>query len=321
VLEGSVRRSGEKVRITAQFIDALTGYHLWAERFDRDLKDIFALQDEIAFKIMKTVHEKFELTATRKPGRGASNVEAFVKTLEGREHLFRATKEDNVLARKLLEEAIALDPNYAGAYTNLAWTYMVDRLFGKSPKESLRRAIELGQKATALDESEAFTHASLGNFYTYAGQFEKAIAHAERGMALDPNSTGVLLNSGSALALSGRPEEAIPLLHKALRLNPLAPSLYFVNLSVAYRMAGRFDEAVEQAKRAVERNSKDYLAYLALVAGCILTGREREARAAATEVLKIYPAFSVEQFGRTLPYKDKSFVARSIEAWRKAGLK
>jgi len=316
-----VRRSGEKVRITAQFIDAMTGYHLWAERFDRDLKDIFALQDEIAFKIMKTVHEKLELASTRKSGRGASNVEAFLKTLEGREHLFRETMEGNVLARKLFEEAISLDPNNASAYTFLAWTYMVDMLFGKSPRESLRRAIELGQKAVALDESEAFAHASLGYFYTDAGQFEKAIAHAERGMALDPNSTGVLLNSGAALALSGRPEEAIPLLHKALRLNPFAPSIYFVTLSIAYRMAGRFDDAVEQAKRAVERNPQDQLAYLSLAAGCMLAGREREARAAAAEVLKMNPVFSVEQFGRGLPFRDKSFVDRSIEAWRKAGLK
>jgi adenylate cyclase len=323
VLEGSVRRSGEKVRITAQFIDALTGYHLWAERFDRDLKAIFALQDEIAFKIMKTVHEKLELTATRVSGRGPGNVEAFLKTLEGREHIYRPriTKEDNVLARKLFEEAIALDPNHATAYTFLAWTYMVDASFGKSPEESLRRAIELGKRATALDELEGFAHASLGYFYTYAAQFEKAIAHAERGMALDPNLTGVLLNSGAALTLSGRPEEAIPLLHKALRLNPFAPSIYFVNLSAAYRMAGRFDDAVEQAKRAVERNPKDQLAYLALAAGCMLAGREGEARAAAAEVLKMNPVFSVEQFGRALPFRDKSFVDRSIDAWRKAGLK
>ncbi|MEW5938002.1 MAG: tetratricopeptide repeat protein [Candidatus Thermoplasmatota archaeon] len=324
VLEGSVRRSGEKVRITAQFIDAMTGYHLWAERFDRDLRDIFALQDEIAFKIMETVHQKLELASTPKSGRGTRNVEAFLKTLEGREHVFRprVSKEDNVLARKLFEEAIDLDPNHAVAHTFLAWTYMVDASFGRTPEESFRRAMELGQRAVALDESDGFAHASLGYFYTYAAQFEKAIAHAERGVALDPNhASGVLLNSGAALALSGRPEEAIPLLHRALRLNPFAPSIYFVTLSIAYRMTGRFDEAVEQAKRAVERNPEDRLGYLALAAGGMLAGREGEARAAAAEVLKMNPSFSVEQFGRALPYRDKSFVDRSIDAWRKAGLK
>jgi adenylate cyclase len=198
---------------------------------------------------------------------------------------------------------------------------MLDMFFGKSPKESLGRVIELGQRAVAVDESEAWAHASLGNFYTYVGQFEKAIVHAERAMTLDPNSYAVLYNSGSALAHSGRPEEAILLLHKGLRLDPFAPSYYFVISSVAYRMAGRFDESVEQAKRAVERNPKNYLAHLTLAAGSILTGREREARAAAAEVLKINPAFSLKQFARGLPYKDKSFVDRTEDAWRKAGLK
>ena len=321
VLEGSVRRSGEKVRITAQFIDAMTGYHLWAERFDRDLKEIFALQDEIAFKIMKTVHEKLQLTATRTSGREAKNVEAFLKVLEGREHLFRATKEDNILARKLCEEAIALEPHHTSGYVVLAWTYMVDMLWGKSPKESLTRAIELGERAIALDESEAMGHASLGYFYAWAGQFDKAIAHAERGLSLEPNSSDVLFNSGAALAYSGRPEQSIPLLHKAIRLNPFAPSLYPVALSIAYRMAGRFEEAVEQAKKAAERNPKDLMSHLALAAGRILAGREGEARTAAAEVLKINPTFSLEQLARGLPYRDKSFINRSVDAWRKAGLK
>ena len=321
VLEGSVRRSEEKVRITAQLIDAITGYHLWAERFDGDLKDIFALQDEITLKIMKSVHEKLELVPTRRSGRGARNVESFLKAKEGRELLFHTTQEDNILSRKLFEEAIALDPNNAAAYTLLAWTYMADSLFGKSPKESRKRAIELAERAVALDELDAAAHASLGCFLANARQYEKAIVHAEQAMTLDPNSSDVLFNSGLALAFSGRPDEAIPLLQKAIRLNPLAPSIYFLTLSVAYRMANRFDEAIEQAKRAVERNPKDLFAYLALAVGCVLTGRETEARAAAAEVLKIDPTFSVEQFGSTLPYKDKSFVDRSIDAWRKAGLK
>jgi len=324
VLEGSVRRSGEKVRITAQLIDAMTGYHLWAERYDRDLKEIFALQDEIALKIMKTVHEKLQPgDHARVLGRGARNLEAFLKAMEAREHFYRVTKEDNALARKLYEEVIALDPDYAFAYAGLAWTHMADLWFGtsKSQMESLGRAIELGQKAISLDESEAMGHGSLGFFYTYAKQFDKAVAHAERGLALDPNSSGILFNSGAALAYSGRPEEAIPLLHKAIRLNPFAPANFFYTLSVAYRMVGRFDEAVEQAKKAVERDPKNQFTYLALASACILAGREEEARAAAAEVLKINPTFSVEQFARRLPYRDKSFVDCTIDTWRKAGLK
>jgi adenylate cyclase len=324
VLEGSVRRSGEKVRITAQLIDAMTGYHLWAERYDRDLQEIFALQDEIALKILKTVHEKLDVgLQVRGLGRGARNLEAFLKAMEAREHSYRGTKEDNVLARKLYEEATILDPEYAFAYAGLAGTHLTDLVFGtsKSPKESLGRAIELGQRAVALDESEPMAHAILGNFYTYAGQFDNAVAHAERGLALDPNSYIVLYNAASALAHSGRAEEAIPLFQKAIRLNPFPPALFFARVSVVYGLAGRFDEGVEQAKKAVERDPKNLLSYLSLAAACILAGREEEARAAAVEVLRINPTFSVEQFARILPFRDTSQIQGTIDILRKAGLK
>ncbi len=326
VLEGSVRRSGEKVRITAQLIDAMTGYHLWAERYDRDLQEIFALQDEIALKIMKTVHERLPLLADHARGlaRGVRNLEAFLKAMEAREHFYRATKEDNVLARKLYEEAIALDPNYAIAYASLAYTHLADIYFGtnKSLMESLGRAIELGEKAVALDDSEPMANAYLGYFYTFARQFDKAVAYAERALALGPNLYLVLHNSASTLAFSGRPDEAIPLLQKAIRLNPFVPAaISFVALSTAYRMVGRFDEAVEQAKKAVEREPWNQMPYISLAAACILAGREAEARAAALEVLKINPTFSVEQFAGILPYRDRSFVDRSIDTWRKAGLR
>ena len=324
VLEGSVRRSGEKVRITAQLIDSMTGYHLWAERYDRDLKEIFALQDEITLKIMKTVHEKLEPgDHARVLGRGTRNLEAFLKAMEAREHFLRTSKEDNALARKLYEEVIALDPDYAFAYAGLAYTHMGDIWFGtsKSPKESLGQAIELGQRAIALDEFEALAHAILGFFYAFAGQFDKGVAHAERGLALEPNSFTVLYNAASALAYSGRPEEAIPLFQKARRLNPFSAGVFFHTLSVAYAMAGRFDEAVEQAKKAVELEPKNQLPYLALASACILAGREEEARAAAAEVLKINPTFSVEQYARVRPYLDKSQIDRMIDSLRKAGLK
>ena len=140
-------------------------------------------------------------------------------------------------------------------------------------------------------------------------------------MALDPNSYGVLHNAASALAFSGRPEDAIPLLHKAIRLNPFPPAVFFYNLSVAYCMVGRFDEAVEQAKKAVEQEPTNQFVYLSLASACILAGREEEARAAAGEVLKINPTFSLERFARARPYRDTSQIDRIIDALRKAGLK
>jgi tetratricopeptide (TPR) repeat protein len=324
VLEGSVRRSGEKVRITAQLIDAMTGYHLWAERYDRDLKEIFALQDEIALKILKTVHEKLQSgDHARVSGRGATNLETFLMVMEAREHFYRTTKEDNALALKLYEEVIALNPDYAFAYTGLAATHMSDVWFGtsKSPKESLGRAIKLLQRAISLDESDAIAHASLGHFYAYAGQFDKAVAHAERGLALDPNSYSVLYNAASALAFSGRPEEALPLIQKAMRLNPIPPALFFTRMCTVYILVGRFDEAVEQAKKAVDREPNNHFTNIFLAYACILAGREEEARAAAAQVLKINPTFSLEQFAKIFPSTDTSRISRMIDALRKAGLK
>jgi len=324
VLEGSVRRSGEKVRITAQLSDAMTGYHLWAERYDRDLQEIFALQDEIALKIMKTVHEKLEVGQhARVLGRGARNLEAFLKAMEAREHFYRGTKEENALARRLYEEATRLDPEYAFAYAGLAGTHMMDVWLGasKSPEDSLARAIELGQRAVALDEPEPVAHAILGHFYTYAGQFDRAVAHAERGLALDPNSYIVLYNAAVVFTHSGRAEEAIPLFQKAIRLNPFPPAIFFARMSLAYDLAGRFDEAIEQAKKAVEREPKNQFTHLSLASACILAGREEEARAAAVEVLKINPTFSVEQIARAIQYRDTSQIDRMTDALRKAGLK
>jgi len=283
------------------------------------------LQDEIALKIMKTVHEKLEAGRhARVLGRGARKLEVFLKAMEAREHFFRGTKEDNTLARKLYEEAIALDPDYAFAYGGLAFTHFADLWFGTStsPKESVERAIELELRAIALDESDGNHHAALGYIYAIAGQSDRAVAHAERGLALDPNSYMVLYNAASALTYSGRPEEAIPLFQKALRLNPfLSWGHFFYNLSVAYRLAGRFDEAVEQARKAVGLEPRNQLIYLSLAAACILAGREEEARAAAGEILKINPTFSVERFAGTFSNADMSQIGRMIDALRKAGLK
>jgi tetratricopeptide (TPR) repeat protein len=179
----------------------------------------------------------------------------------------------------------------------------------------------LGQRAVALDELEPVAHATLGHFYTYAGQFDKAVAHAERGLALDPNSYPVLYNAACALAYSGRGEEAIPLYQKAIRLNPFPPATFFSRMRVTYGLAGRFDEAVEQAKKAVEREPKNHLTYLSLAFACILAGREEEGRAAAVEVLKINPTFSLEQFAKALPVRDMSQIHSAIDILRKAGLK
>ncbi len=323
VLEGSVRRSEGKVRITAQLIDAIKGHHLWAEQYDREIKEVLAIQDEIALKIMKALHVKLQAGQLgSETGRGTTNLEAFLKSMEAREQVLRYTKEGSARARKLFEEVIALDPKNTRGYSGLAISYAAEVWLGTSnnPKESLSQAVVFAEKAVSIDESDATAQAVLSYLYAMTRQYGKAIVQTERALVLDPNSYSVINNCGLALAYSGRHEEALPLFERAVRLNPsIAQS--FVMSSMAYRIVGRYDEAREQAKKAVERNPKSQLAQIALAATCALTGREEEAHSAAAEVLKINPKFSVEQYGKTLPFKDKSQIDLMTEALHKAGLK
>jgi adenylate cyclase len=326
VLEGSVRKAGDRVRITAQLVDAITGYHLWAERYDRDLKDIFALQDEITLKVMTALLGKLQIgDRAQVMARGARNLEAFLKAMEGREHFNRQNKEANAMAQKLLEEAIALDPKYAWAYANLGSTHMFDALLGwsKSPGESLARAMELAHKAISLDESDPFAQAFLAYLYGVTRQHDKALSQVERAFALNPNSSEALFVMAQVLIWIGKPEEAIPLLQKALRLNPFPPVQFLNVLSTAYRVAGQYEKAIETSKKAVQREPNSQLAYLYLTAACALAGRKEDARAAAAEVLRINPKFSIERhvMGLAQAYKNQIHTDRFIDALRKAGLK
>jgi adenylate cyclase len=322
VLEGSVRRSEDKVRITAQLIDALTGRHIWAERFDRELKDIFTLQDDVASRVMSALHAKMPAVhRLGETGRGTRNVEAFLKGMEAADSVFRFTKEGNARGRALYEEVIALDPNYARGYAGLALSRAAEVWLGtsQSPKESLGKAIELGERAVALDEKDAAAHAILAYLFAMTRQYDKAVSQAERALSLDPDSHSVLNNSGLALMFSSRPEEAVPLVEKAMRLNPFAAQSHVV-LCGAYRFVGRYEEAFEQARRAVDLDPKNQIAQISLADASVRTGRDAETRAAAAEVLKINPRFSIEEYAKGLPYKDRSQVDGMIETLRRAGL-
>jgi TolB-like protein/class 3 adenylate cyclase/Tfp pilus assembly protein PilF len=324
ILEGSVRRAGDRIRITAQLIDALKGHHLWAERYDRDLKDLFAVQEDITKRIITAVH--VELTdgeMARVLAKGTSNLHAYLKATEGMWHILQSTKEGVLRAQQLAEEAISLDPNYAYAYMTLGFAHGVSVWLGisPSPAESMKRCIELMQKAVALDDSSGEAHAGLGYWLVLARQYDKAVAEGERGMALEPNSAGVLHNYASILTYVGRREEAIPLFREALRLNPRPPNAYYRQFGIALRDSGQYDEAIALQKKAIKREPNDTLAYIVLASSCALAGREEEARAAAKELLRVNPAFSLERLAKTTPHKDREVAERFIEALRRAGLK
>ena len=324
VLEGSVRKAGDRVRITAQLVDATTGGHLWSERYDRDLKDIFALQDEITIKILTNVRVKLtEGEQAHLYDRRAKNLDSFMKVLQGRAYFYRFNKENNLRARQVFEETITLDPDNAGAYTMLAWTHMLEVWFGwsQSPGKSMERAIELAQTALALNETLDSPHSLMGNIYLLRRQYEKAIVEAERAVALNPNGADAHAHLGMILSYVDRPGEAIALLKKAMRLNPLPPNWYLFSLGHAYRLAGQYEEAIPVYKRVLHRNPEDMIALTGLVATYSLLRRDEEARAEAAEVLRIDPKFSLDHLAKTMPHKNPADTECYINALRRAGLK
>jgi TolB-like protein len=324
VLEGSVRKVGNNIRIAAQLIDALTGKHLWAERYDRNLKDIFAVQDEITKKIITAMQVKLtEGEQVRSAAKGTKNLEAYLKCLQAQELVSRINPESNALAKQLAEEAIALDPMYAYGYYILAKIHVVDYWLGtsKSPKESLEKSIELQQKAIVLDDTYAEAHACLGWIFSMTGQHDQAVAEGEKAVALNPNSADSHMLFGKILAYAGRYEESIPELQRAIRLNPIPPNLYLYSLGISYAFTGHLNEAITWCEKAVRREPNSLSARLFMAAFYSLAGRDEEARIEAAEVLRINPKFSLEKYAKGLTYKKHEDVERTVSALRKAGLK
>ncbi|NIW10160.1 MAG: tetratricopeptide repeat protein [Gammaproteobacteria bacterium] len=323
VLEGSVRRAGDKVRIIAQLIDAKTNQHLWAERYERKLKDIFALQDEITMNVIKALELKLtEGEQALVYGGGTNNLDAYLKFLQAFEYARRMNPDDNQKARRIFEEAIGLDPNYAVAYRLLGATHMMDVWLGttRAPRESLRKAAELSRKALALDESLGTAHAMLGHIYILMRDYDKGIEVGQKAVELEPNGADSHAFLGMGLRFADRPEEAIKILKKAIRLNPMPQAWYLHNLAMAYRNMGRFDEAIGWAKKAVDRQASNVFSHLVLASCYSLAGREEEAQAEATQVLRINPKFSLEQFAKTAPQKNPEVKKSLIDSLRKAGL-
>jgi adenylate cyclase len=312
------------VRITAQLIDAIKGNHLWSETYDRELKDIFALQDNITQNILSSLQVKLTLgEQARVWAGGTENLQAYLKYLQSLEKWLQMNKESNALARQLAEEAVALDPDYALAYVRLAATHILDVFLGssKSPKDSMKQAIALNKKALALDDSLAVGHSQLGILYTMTRQHDKGVAEAKRGVELEPNSASAHRLLGLTLNYAGRPEEAIPVYKKAIRLAPFTPGIYYQNLGAAYRDAGQCDEAISAFEEALRRASSHMPANVGATATYSICGREEEARAAAAGVLRIDPDFSCDYYAkRSLPYKNQADIDRYIVALRKAGL-
>jgi adenylate cyclase len=252
-----------------------------------------------------------------------TNLAAYEKSQEGRAYILRYTREDNAQGRQLLEEAIALDPGYAAAYAVLGWSHFFDARFGwsKSRAKSAKMAFEYAQKALEMDDTLDYSYALLSAVYLVKRQHEKAVAAAEHAHTLNPNGALVYNTLAGVVGCSGRWEDSIIYGKKSIRLNPFPPLTSFHWLGRAYFMTGQYDAAILTFKKALNVSPNYLPAHAFLAASYSSLGSEAEATAAAKEVLRINPKFSLGSYAKTLPYKNKADIDRYIGALRKAGLK
>jgi len=322
VLEGSIQKFGDQIRITAQLIDATNGHHLWAEKYDRELKDIFAMRDEITMKIATALQVKLTEGESANWGPETENFEAYIKMLQSLEHFKAFTPDDNILARQKAKEALDLDPGYSAATEMLAWTLLMDGVLGtsKTPETSIEQALELAHKVLDRGDSDAGAHFLIGYAYSQKGQFDKALSELEIARDLFPNNADINAGLGMILNDAGKPEEAIQALKKAMRLNPIPPAWYISWLGHAYRLTGQYEKAVHEFKKALQLQPDDMFSHLQLALCYVELGQKEDAHAEVAEVLRINPKFSTEHYAKYTVHKDEATKKRLVDSMRKAGL-
>jgi adenylate cyclase len=322
VLEGSIQKYADQMRITAQLIDATNGHLLWAEKYDRELKDVFAMRDEIILKIADALAVELTEGEHQEWIPETDKIEAYIKVIQSLEHMRRQNPDDIILSRQKAKEALDLDPNYSPAMLMLAWSFAFDGVFGtsKTPEKSLEQAFELAQKVLDRGDSDAAAHWLLGYVYLRKKQFDKAVTELETAHDLAPNTAEIKAGLGLVLNNAGKPKEAINVLKKAIRLNPFPPSWYFSNLGSAYLNTEQYEKARFESKKAIQRQPDNIFAHLNLVICYANLNRLEEAYAEAAEVLRIDPEFSIERYVKNFLIENQSVKQRHIAAMRKAGL-
>jgi adenylate cyclase len=316
VLEGSVQRAGSRVRITAQLVDASTGYHIWAERYDREDRDIFALQDEVTQRIVGALAVKLtEAERVRMAGVPAGSPEAYDLVLRGQEERRRTTRESNAEARRLFVKALDLDPGYARAYVGLSWAHLQSWQFlWSTGSESLERAQELAERAIVLDDTLAQGHSLLAQIYLWKKEHDRAIAQAERSVALAPNDADGYETLAEVLAWAGRGEDSLRFIRQAMRLNPHYPFFYLWTLGHASYMTRRTDDAVDAFQKLVQQNPNFLPAHAYLAALFAEMGRDTEARAAWRQALQLSPGTTMADLRQRLPYRRPADLDRFLAA-------
>ena len=323
VIEGSVRRSGNRVRVTAQLIDAETGHHVWAERFDRDLEDIFALQDELTQRIAATVAPEMERTEHKRAvDTKPRNLDALDYVHRGMKQLYEFSEDGNANAREMFGKAIERDPGNSSAYTGIGWSHIRDMQFGSagSRERTVADALAAARRAVELDRTDSYAHMVLGVALQWSRDHDFSISEFETAIELNPNNANAYGSIGHELVLVGRPEEGIQNLEKGIRLNPQDPRnhAFFAFMARAHLHAGRYDEAVEWARKAIRWRPDAPIPHLMLATILGHLDRLEEARADLAECERIRPGYTADA-ENWHPYKHAEDTEHFLDGLRKAG--
>ena len=321
ILEGSVQRASEKVRVNAQLIEATTGHHIWAERYDRDLKDLFAVQDEIVHMIVATLAVKIDAEErVRVMRKDTQSLEAYDYVLRGWEHFLRSTRSANIQSRQMFEKAIELDSRYATAYVGLGQTHLTAAAYGwtEFSNQAVQRAHDLAQKALSLDDTSASAHALLGAVYRFWMQYDLAIKEYERAIELNPNDANSHSERGAIMSYNGQTDKAIEALEIALRFNPHMESGFFNHLGLAYYLKGRYDDAIGTLERGLSQYPDLVFLHIPLAAAYAKAGRLQDAARVAAKVRRLDPFFEVDYYGTAFINPDHR--AKIADGLREAGL-
>jgi len=326
VLEGSFFKAGDRIRITAQLVDAISGYHTWTEQYDRDMQDFFDLLDEISKQITIELQTKLTSGNLVRSISNTRNFKAWGNNVKGLRYLLKVTEVNNMQAQKCFESAIKLDPNFAGAFASLATTYFIAVAMGwsKSPLEDFMRCEELIQQAKELDKDLSVAYASAALLWLFKRDHKKSIEEAKRAIALGPNYPMNYFALAYAKYYTGNFQEAASLCEKIERLSPYRPTIYLMAMGLAYRGAGRYDEAIAIFNDLLDRAQKGefnpLMAHQFLALAFSIQGNLSKARFHAAELLKLNPNYSLEYFRTITFFKNPKHLEPLIDALRKAGI-
>jgi len=323
ILEGSIQRSGDQIRISTQLIDALKGHHLWADSFDGEATDLFALQDDLVRQILV----ELQVTLTdgdhaRVASRGTRNLDAWLLRMQGMAELYKFSREGTVRTREIFQQAHEADPGWSRPLGGLAWThwYEARRGWTDDREEWIRKGMEFAERAIELDPKDTLGYMQLGNLYQLAGDHDRAIELREKAVEIAPNDFQANWGLGTALYRAGRIQEGVETIKRAQRLAPRHPVSLQWGLQEGQFLAGHFEDSIETGKSAITRKPDRDFPHVYLVAAYGALGRTEDARAEAAEVLKLNPAFKVSTFRRSRNYKNEADLDKLASLLLEAGL-